>query len=208
MEDQLEDAVLMTVLKTGNLIQYTVPSFPMFKATLREVKLQWEEEGGTIHTFDTFARECDPSIFQRWWRFPSTTRMRLLSRYEAISYSYKFLHLLSNHNISVCENCFFLHEKEFSRCIPTENYQFYDGDQVFVLWNWKWIDDPDIEQDDPDSEDERNTALSSNDDSSNEEAEDDIPAITHSVVFKCKGIYKRVSLPGTPCTIKPKDEKR
>ena len=51
--------VYVTVLTTGDLIQYTVPSFPVFKATLREVKLQWEEECGTVHVFDAFARDCD-----------------------------------------------------------------------------------------------------------------------------------------------------
>ena len=65
-----------------------------------------------------------------------------------------------------------------------------------VLWNWKWTDDPDIEQVDPDNEEEDeigtgDATLSSSDISSNEEAEDDIPAITHSVVFKCIGCIKK-----------------
>ena len=51
--------VHVIVLTTGDLIQYTVPSFPVFKAMLREVKLKWEEEGRTIHVFDVFARDCD-----------------------------------------------------------------------------------------------------------------------------------------------------
>ena len=37
---KMED-VKVVVLATGDLVQYTVPSFPVFKITLREVKLQW-----------------------------------------------------------------------------------------------------------------------------------------------------------------------
>ena len=56
---KMEDAVLVTVLTTGDLIQYTGPSFPTFKAMLRDVKLQWEEKGRTIHVFNAFACDCD-----------------------------------------------------------------------------------------------------------------------------------------------------
>ena len=55
----MEDAVHVTVLTVGDLVQYTVPSFPVFKATLREVKLQWEDKDKTIQVFDAFARDCD-----------------------------------------------------------------------------------------------------------------------------------------------------
>ena len=49
----------VVVLATGDVIQYTVPSFPVFKATLREVKLQWDDEKKTVHVFDAFARDCN-----------------------------------------------------------------------------------------------------------------------------------------------------
>ena len=57
----MEDAVHVTVLTVDqeDLIQYTVPSFPVFEAMLREVKLQWEEKDRTVHVFDAFARDCD-----------------------------------------------------------------------------------------------------------------------------------------------------
>ena len=60
------------------------------------------------------------------------------------------------------------------------------------------MDDPasDGEHDDSDNEEEEvnavDVALSGSDDSSNEEEEDDIPAITHSVVFKCIGCTKEL----------------
>ena len=50
--------VEITVLAKENALLYVVPSFPVFKATLPEVKLQWEKPGRTIHVFDTFATQC------------------------------------------------------------------------------------------------------------------------------------------------------
>jgi len=53
------DYVYITFLATGDELQYIVPSFPMHKPILKEIKLQWEEANGTIHMYDGFA--C-PSI--------------------------------------------------------------------------------------------------------------------------------------------------
>ena len=58
------------------------------------------------------------------------------------------------------------------------------------------MDDPGGEQDDPDNEEDHevspvDVSLSGSDDSSYEE-DDDIPAITHSVVFKCIGCTKEL----------------
>ena len=53
-----EDYIEVTVLSTGKTLEYVVPSFPVYKVTLWEMKLQWEEADGTIHAFDGFAREC------------------------------------------------------------------------------------------------------------------------------------------------------
>ena len=51
--------VEITVLVKGNALLYVVPSFLVFKATLQEVKVQWEKPGRTIHVFDLFARQCE-----------------------------------------------------------------------------------------------------------------------------------------------------
>ena len=47
-----EDYVEITVLSTGGILEYIIPSFPVYKATLREVKLQWEEADGIIHVYE------------------------------------------------------------------------------------------------------------------------------------------------------------
>ena len=58
-QDSMEDFVEVTVLSTGRTLDFTVPNFPVYKPTLREVKLQWEEFATeTIHVFDAFAKEC------------------------------------------------------------------------------------------------------------------------------------------------------
>jgi len=49
------DCVYVTFLVTGDELKYIVPSFPVNKPILKEVKLQWEEANGTIHVFDGFA---------------------------------------------------------------------------------------------------------------------------------------------------------
>ena len=51
------------VLMKGKSFQYVVPNFPVFKPVLREVKFRWEDQDdGTIHDFDGFARDIDPSV--------------------------------------------------------------------------------------------------------------------------------------------------
>lgn len=55
-EHTMEDFVEVTVLSTGQTFEYIVPSFPVYKAMLREVKWQREEfETETIHVFDESA---------------------------------------------------------------------------------------------------------------------------------------------------------
>ncbi len=49
----------MTVLQKGRSFQYTIPSFPVLTVTLREVKLQWEDDNGDLHLFDGFMREYE-----------------------------------------------------------------------------------------------------------------------------------------------------
>ena len=43
VEEETNDFVYVTVLATGDEFQYVVPSFPVYKPILKEVKLQWEE---------------------------------------------------------------------------------------------------------------------------------------------------------------------
>ena len=59
------------------------------------------------------------------------------------------------------------------------------------MWNWQWLKDSDNEQDGVVSGDEPGDAAQSNS-GNDEEAEDNIPAITHTVVFKCIGCTKEL----------------
>ena len=49
------DCVYVTFLVTGDELQYVVPSFPVYKPILKEIKLQWEEANETIYMFNGFA---------------------------------------------------------------------------------------------------------------------------------------------------------
>jgi len=49
----------ITVLGKGQVFLYIIPSFPVCKATLQEVKLQQEDDHGNVYVFDGFARKCD-----------------------------------------------------------------------------------------------------------------------------------------------------
>jgi len=51
--------VEITVLAKGDTFVYTVPSFPVYKPTLQQVKLQLEESSGEVKIFDGFAKQCD-----------------------------------------------------------------------------------------------------------------------------------------------------
>jgi len=58
VDDQSEDTEI-TVLAKGREFLYVVPSFPVYKATLQEVKLQQDVGSGNVYVFDGFARKCD-----------------------------------------------------------------------------------------------------------------------------------------------------
>ena len=86
----------------------------------------------------------------------------------------------------------FLQESEFSKAVDTNGYQFFEGDQVFVIWEWEWLEDhsdPESNHSEDDQETDDFDATDNNDDD-DEEDEDEIPAITHSVTFKCIGSTK------------------
>jgi len=80
------------------------------------------------------------------------------------------------------------------KSIPTGKYHWFEDDQVFVLWNWVWVedDDEDIESRDCNemSDGTSGNKEQSTDDDKEEDSDDGIPAITHCVVFKCLGYIK------------------
>ena len=78
---------------------------------------------------------------------------------------------------------------EFSRsAIDVSNYQFFGGDKVFVLWNWFWVEVSSATPSVTSSPCSSPCSSPPPDDSSS--SSDEIPAITHAVVFKCIGVTK------------------
>ena len=72
----------------------------------------------------------------------------------------------------------------------------FEGDKVFVIWEWEWLEDhsdPESNQSEHDQETDDLDATDNNDNDEEDEDEmdeDEIPAITHSVTFKCIGSTK------------------
>ena len=60
----------------------------------------------------------------------------------------------------------------------------FEGDKIFVLWEWYWIEDSSI------ASSVSNSPMPSDDNSSSSDDDNSVPAITHSVIFKCMGVTK------------------
>ena len=82
-------------------------------------------------------------------------------------------------------------EKEFRQSIDISNCDLYNGDKVFIIWRWVWVEESETSTDSERCS-ESDTCLSTNgmSDGSNDEVTDAAPSITHSVVFKCIGTHK------------------
>ena len=59
-----EEWTFLTGLGKGITFEYVVPSFPVFRANLTEVKLQWANCEGELEIFDDFARDCAAFVDQ------------------------------------------------------------------------------------------------------------------------------------------------
>ena len=115
---------------------------------------------------------------------------------------YVQLYIIHIHDIILCLLTY-IQKEEFCRSVDISPYSFFKDDDVFVLWQWSWIDNhpsispspiphsnsctPDLNLDTQASSDldDEISAIIRNDDG--------IPAITHTVVFKCIGATKNLS---------------
>jgi len=66
------------------------------------------------------------------------------------------------------------------------DYKLFGGDKVFVLWNWIWVGDSSLTP--PVNSPTSSLESPPNDCSTSED--DGIPAITHTIIFKCIGVTK------------------
>lgn len=97
-----EDHVLVTILNKGSALDYVVPSFPIFCATLREIKYQFvDTNDNTI--FDGYIREC----------------LDLIRPYPAL------VVLCSGYS-----NAFTIDPEEFDRSLPTDNKKTERGTSI------------------------------------------------------------------------------
>ncbi|XP_065884179.1 uncharacterized protein [Dysidea avara] len=167
-----DDFVEITMLKKGDTIHYVVASFPVVKVELVEVKLQWEEycEGlpPEIHVFDGFARSC-PNIDHP------------LPAIAHVPFNY--------------DCAFIINREEFGRSVDISPYTFFKHD-VFVLWQWTWLNDTPSTSPSPSPIPHSSSCtpdVISVSQTTSESEDDDIPAITHTVIFKCIGAHKETA---------------
>jgi len=74
----------------------------------------------------------------------------------------------------------------------TDGYQFFEGDQVFVLWKWDWLEEGDTYSDVESDCSEVDDVATDDNDTEVVDDDEEIPAITHSVTFKCIGSTKEL----------------
>ena len=156
-----------------HVVNYTVPSFPVFSAQLRSIKFQL---GATPNyskpslknkrvdvVYDGFVWDC-PSL---QWNYPA------------------WIVVDSNSDLfSICV-------EEFSQAINITNFVLYDGG-VFVIWKWKWGENvyeaPDspfsLQQVSDQTQYYKESLVTS---SASEDEPETHEGITHAVVFKCIG---------------------
>ena len=171
------DHLRVIIFDAGSKERYTIPSFPVFTVGLREIKLQFlfdddndpdNEEKNEEPIFDGYAKSV-PSLDRT---FPSLAKV-----------------------CRGCQNGFFIECEEFARSgISLKDKKLY-LDKVFILWKWEWEEKHFTEADGSSSscsghitdESEGSDGSKKVEDNETEQHVDDIK---HSVVFKCVGVTK------------------
>ena len=155
-----DEHLLVTVLSTGSEVHYTVPSFPVFSAVLREIKYKFIDNN-TI--FDGYIRNC-PNLIR-----PYPALLRLCS-----GFVYAFT----------------IDSAEFERCISIDNKALcHELVFVIWKWKWEDISEHQS-QSDNDRENNSDTEVDGDGGQENYPDCFQSSLVTHSVVFKCMGANK------------------
>ncbi len=155
---------LITILKLGKKVQYTVPSFPVFTASLMEMKFQFVD-GDSSTVYDGYIKDS-PDLARN---YPAL--LKILNGYV---------------------NGFTIEPDEFNRSVTLEDEKKLCDEKVFVIWKWTWENSP--EQNTFPSADDSTATADEDDGSDQQWEEDEFTStlITHSVIFKCMGTTKSV----------------
>jgi len=68
-----------------------------------------------------------------------------------------------------------LQATEFAKSIDIDGYQFFEGNQVFVIWEWEWLEEADSDAESDASEVDQNHDIVPTDDNDTEVDDEDIP---------------------------------
>ena len=116
---ETSDPVNIYILDIGeHVVNYNVPSFPVFSAQLRSVKFQLgvipDDKNRRVDTaYDGFIRKC-PSL---QWNYPAC--------------------IVIDRSTSDSPDSFSVCVQEFSQAVDVTDFVLYDGG-VCVIWKWKW----------------------------------------------------------------------
>lgn len=158
--EDADEHLFVTVLSTGSEAKYTIPSFPVFSAVLREIKYKLDANN-TI--YDGYIRNC-PNLSR-----PYPALLRLCSGYV---------------------NAFTIAADEFDRCISIDNKTFcQDLVFVIWKWKWEDFFEQQQSQS-SDDRDNTNSSASTEDGDEGQDDIFQSSLVTHSVVFKCMGANK------------------
>jgi len=86
----------------------------------------------------------------------------------------------------------FFQDTEFSKSVNTDGYLFFEGNQVFVLWKWEWLAEADMFSKAKSDGSEVDDVATDDNDTKVDDDDEEIPAITHSVTYKCIGSTKEL----------------
>ena len=165
-----EEHLRVMVFSTGAVIEYTVPSFPVFTVEIREMKYQFvvDDEQESNDIYDGYLNTDGSTSMS----LPSPALAKVCSGYK---YG------------------FFIDNEEFERSdvpfLPAGRNLFLG--KVFVMWKWEWeyintsVNDGSITE-------KQEEWLTDEDklDHSTEETEE---TINHTIVFKCVGCNKSMA---------------
>ena len=145
----------VTVLGKGQTFLYIVPSFPVCMVTLQEVKLQQDDSQGYVQMFDGFARYCEllnlslPAFARIPFSYENAFIINVSNTKQQVTKPETLLLLLLSVKLAkICSNRSMyniIQADEFCRSRDIEGYQLYDGEKVFVMCDWMWVDGDSIQ---------------------------------------------------------------
>ena len=155
------DSIEISLLEVGeDIVEYVIPSFPVFSANLRRIK--YMRPTGDTTVYDGFIKD-DLCLMGK--RYPTVV---------VVEKGY--------------DNSFFVEASEVEQSTVSMRDCVLFKNQVYIIWKWFWGDE--VFEDTPSTPFDRNDEEPSVSSSESVHEEDNQEETTHAVVFKCVGVNK------------------